>query len=52
MSKKDKRIIRYEFDLANLPPLTSERIAELEALSNFWVLERSAVLAERWFVAR
>ena len=34
MSKKDKHIIRYELDLANPPALTSEQIAELEALRN------------------
>ena len=34
MSKKEKRIIRYELDPADPPALTGEQIAELEALRN------------------
>jgi uncharacterized protein (DUF4415 family) len=35
MLKNAGRIVRYEVDLGNLPPLTAEQVAELKALAGF-----------------
>jgi uncharacterized protein (DUF4415 family) len=53
MKKKDAKIVRYELDPANLPPLTESQKAELAALAALPDSEidysDSPALSDEWF---